>query len=264
MANPWSTPEGTPIGLNASMAFGCAVNIMQIWVFFDAGAGGDGFVNLLEHSKNIVTLDHNENVHATPLQQFWRVHRFVDNTPKFWAAAPDVNECFRSGSPFFKHTNKLRSNYLDIVTNDYNTIFSGGHDATLASLEDSDLQNILTKNQIKIYLHNSAIANVQAVFNIKHLAEYNIHTLQPQAKRLVQFKKFDYVIDVNELLTSWNTLKLFVTELRLSLDEKHFDEFNLIQQHLGKNILYSGTTPEFQSSIDIAGNVTYQQLEISL
>jgi hypothetical protein len=78
---------------------------MQIWIYFDPGSGGDGFANLLERSRTITPFDQNDRP--------WRIDRFVDNCPKFWAPTVDTNGCFRTGRPFNTKDNKLNQNYIE-------------------------------------------------------------------------------------------------------------------------------------------------------
>lgn len=234
---------------------------MQFWVFFDAGHGGDGLVNLLEHSKNIITLDHGECVSATPEQQFWRVDRVVNDLPKFWAPTPDVNGCFRNRTAFDCKSNKLHSTYVDIVNNNYNTIVTS-HDTTLENLTNSDFYDTFVKNQIKIYVYNSNNSNRQENSFIKNLVEYNIHNVLVDKYQYnnVNNENFDFIIDLGELLASWTAMKTFTKELGLTLDEQYFDQFNQILKKSNHTNFYPNTTPKFQSTVDTDGNVTYKRI----
>ena len=126
---------------------------MQIWIYFLPGTGGDGIANLLEHSQNVTTIDHNLCVHATPNMQFWRVDRFVDNQPKFWAPTIDQLHCFRQNQKFDKTKNYLSNSYINLINSNATTIITS-HDCSFQNFYNSDCVDIFTKNQIKILLYS--------------------------------------------------------------------------------------------------------------
>ena len=84
---------------------------MQFWIYFDAGAGGDGFANLLEHATNVKPWDQNLKV--------WRLSHYIDDEATFYAPTIDKNGCFRipkngkSSSEFCQNDNTLHPSYVE-------------------------------------------------------------------------------------------------------------------------------------------------------
>jgi hypothetical protein len=238
---------------------------MQIWIYFEPGTGGDGIANLFEHSNNVNTIDHRKCVHATPDRQYWRVDRFVDNRPKFWAPGPDSLHCFRQGQWFDSTLNKLSDTYLNIVESNINTIVTS-HDCTLKNLNISNCREIFTKNQIKILLQSTQTNRILKNFLEKNLINYNKNNLPNFNYRKIQIfpELFDHVVDVDDLLTSWDQVKSFTELIGLSLNKTFFDEFCSIRSAIYSPGLFSDTTPRYRTVVSENGNVNYEQLKISL
>ena len=162
---------------------------MQIWFFFIPGVGGDGVANLFEQSSDVISFD------ATvedPID-YWRVHRFVDSSPKFYAPTPDANECFRSRKRFDQNQNTLHPGYAHCVSTDQHCIVTS-HDVQLTDLHASDLKDVFCKNQIKVLLTiddyrkadiNAAIKNLSPTVKVSNAT--------------VDHKNFDFVLDVNRI-----------------------------------------------------------------
>lgn len=231
---------------------------MQIWIYFAPGTGGDGIANLLEHSTNINTIDHNTCIHATPKIQYWRVDRFVDNRPKFWTPQFDKLCCFRQNQRFNSDTNSLSQVYIDLVESNINTIVTS-HDCSLKNLHNSDCREIFTKNQIKILLQsNNRTQTIQNALE-KNLICYNKNSVSEQITVPVSRDNFDYVVDADQLMSSWHAVKTLTQSIGLDLDKKFFDEFSFIRNGQQSN-LYSATTPRYKTVVDHNGVVTYKKL----
>lgn len=236
---------------------------MQIWIYFKPGTGGDGIANLFEHSDNVTTIDHRECIHATPDRQYWRVHRFVDNRPKFWAPkfwVPDTDS-FEQGRRFDSTLNKLSDTYLNIVESSINTIVTS-HDCTLKDLNISNCREIFTKNQIKILLQSTQADTVLKNSLEKNLINYNKNSLSGSTYREMKIfsEQFDYVVNVDDLLASWDQVKSFTELIGLSLNKTFFDEFCSIKSGICLPGLFSDTTPRYRTVVSENGNVTYEQL----
>jgi hypothetical protein len=233
---------------------------MQIWLFFAPGTGGDGIANLLEHSSNAVTIDHGECDHATPTQQFWRVDRFVDNRPKFWAPTPDQFGCFRIGQRFEQSTNKIRDTYAKACWSISTTIVTS-HDYSLQNLKFSDCAHTFTTDQMKIFLYSTNSIMVKKNALEKNLIPYNKFALSPKVQNLkIVHKNFDHIIDIDHLVSSWTNIKSFTDLINLDLDKKSFDDFCFIKAGKVQTDLYSNTTPEYKTVTSIDGDVTYIKL----
>jgi hypothetical protein len=196
---------------------------MQIWIYFDAGAGGDSFANLIEQCEEICTLD--------GVTKHWRIQYYVDNSAKFWAPAIDLNQCFRlERKPFLlKTSNQFTDKYLDIVLNNKSTVCTS-HDLTLQQLSQSDCLEVIELNQIKVLLEN-----VDPVVSYRANITKNLRTesLIPDKKWIdwniaLDRSGFDYVLDANQVKTSWEYVNNFCQQLNLTLNKCKYQEWQLI------------------------------------
>lgn len=226
---------------------------MQLWIFFTPGTGGDGIANLLEHSRNVTTIDHGACIHATPIQQFWRVDRFIDHRPKFWAPA-------RFGVPFNKHCDRILDSYVNIVNSGAVTIVTS-HDCTLQFLDCNNFSNAFTKHQIRVLLQSTCPTTTRKNFLEKNLIPYNKKTiLTSKNKPNIDYSNFDHVIDVDDLTFSWANVEKFTNLVGLDLDKQHYDNFCFINSGKENSLLYSDTTPRYKSVVNIDDWVSYEKL----
>ena len=218
---------------------------MQIWVYFQAGVGGDGFANLLEHAQNVRPFDLDD-------KQFWRVHRIVNNQIKFYAPTIDQHGCFRNHQPFCLDTNQLSDTYTSTIEQQLTTVVMS-HDVNLTNIYNSDCQEILTKNQIKVLVTTNNL--YEAAYNvcIKNL----LPELIPNEAFVTvdDVAKFDYVLNIQQIQQSWDYVNNFCTEIGLALDKsqylmykqilkadmsiiKNFDLDEYSVEQLGKKLVY--------------------------
>jgi hypothetical protein len=191
---------------------------MQFWIYFDAGAGGDGFANLLEHATNVKPWDKDLKV--------WRLSHYINDAATFYAPPIDHNGCFRtpkngtSSSAFCQNDNTLHPSYIGRVQNNINTVCTS-HDLGLESLNASDCQDILTKNQIKILIENSDPLVTYRACCIKN---FKTGSLQPSENWLkwtatLDKSPFDIVIDIAKIKTDWQYVKEFTDRFDIHLSE---------------------------------------------
>jgi hypothetical protein len=194
---------------------------MQIWIYFDPGSGGDGFANLLERSRTITPFDQNDRP--------WRIDRFVDNCPKFWAPTVDTNECFRTGRPFNTKDNKLNQNYIEHVDRGANIICTS-HDTSLKLLDMSDCTDVFLKNQIKVGLQYQDPINVYRQFAIKNLRNIPADLSYAKIPKLksIDFKKFDYVVSIEKIQNDWNYVSKVCNDLNIELDHAEYQDYQCI------------------------------------
>jgi hypothetical protein len=183
---------------------------MQIWLFFVPGAGGDGVANLLEHASNVTTIDG---------EYRWRIHRIVNEQVKFYAPTIDKLGCFRNRNRFNKTNNSLNAEYQTIVSNNLTTVVTS-HDISLSWLAASDCLDILTADQVKVLIHtqnykqsaiNAALKNL-----LPSIADscYNI-----------DFDRFDFVLDIDQIQNNWNYVNNFCQQVELQLDPAHYQMY---------------------------------------
>ncbi len=191
--------------------------IMQVWFFFNPGAGGDGIANLIERSNNFVPYDGETD--------WWRIHRLVNNTPKFYAPTPDVNGCFRSNHRFDLNTNQLNTDYQNCILQNQNCVVAS-HDTSLTALDASDCRDIFCRDQVKVLL--LAEPNKSAI----DFATKNLVTRLPNAAKETHLdkSKFDFVIDVNRFQTDWQYVYNFCQDVGAELDAEQYHQYQDILQ----------------------------------
>ena len=211
--------DSLTVGVNTHIQKSVLNKIMQIWIYFQAGVGGDGFANLLERSQTITSFDQ----HDRP----WRLHRFVDNCPKFWAPTVDKNGCFRTGHPFNSKNNTLNQNYVDHVNQGTNIICTS-HDTSLELLEMSDCADVFLKNQIKVVLQHQNPIDAYKQYAIKNLRNITADLSYAKLPKSIDFKKFDYVVSIEKIQTDWNYASKICNDLNIELDQAEYQDYRCI------------------------------------
>jgi len=185
---------------------------MQIWLFFQAGVGGDGVANLFERSRNVTPID--------GVTDYWRIHRIVDSSIKFYAPNIDSVGCFRYNQPFKLINNELASGYLDIINQNHNCIVTS-HDTSLDLLFASDCQDLLLKNQIKVLLTSN---NTEINFT-KALTKNLCPVMYPMSSTTFCPEKFDHVLDADLIKTDWNYVNNFCKNVGIELDHAEYIQY---------------------------------------
>jgi len=194
---------------------------MQIWLFFIPGAGGDGVANLLERATNVTPIDGNK--------QWWRVHRIVNNSTKFYAPTIDHLGCFRHGQKFDSAANQLYDQYVELVNNNINTVVTS-HDITLTQLQQSQQIDLLTHNQLKVLIHTDDYQSAAINFATKNLMpRWQLHT------PLIDQRQFDFVLDVSQVQRNWNYFCSFCNDIGVSVSH---DQYRCYQQIATGNTAY--------------------------
>ena len=184
---------------------------MIIWVWFTAGAGGDGVANLLEHASNARTIDGNKP---------WRVHRYVDNKVKFYA--PTLGEL--SANSRINTIDLLDDRQLEIANSDTEYLIITSHvNPNLVS------NKIAVNKNIKILVtSNNALYNAL----IKNLIEFNISDPGGNYPKIATakpgFDLADIVVDIDNIMNDWEYTKKFTLNIGLNLAEKEFNYYRKI------------------------------------
>jgi len=226
---------------------------MQIWIFFDDGAGGDSFANLLESASNVEALDNEKS---------WRIHRYVDYRPKFWMPCPDQTHCFTNlhksareiGYAFRAVSNVLSDRYKTLISTNGNVIVTS-RDTELNFLLSSDCLDILTQDQIKILLKRKNQSTILHDATTKNLLEVKSNINYRYID--VDESMFDLVVYFEDLL-DWEFVKKLSKQLNLDIDNNKFLHWQKIIQ---QKIFY--TTPGikyYQSYIDHSGIYRYKEI----
>lgn len=194
---------------------------MQLWIFFEPGAGGDGFSNLLEQSDQCVPLD---------LKKIIRLDRYVDFIPKFWMPTVDQHGCFRTNRPFRQLDNQLSDTYTDFVVNNRSGfVIVPSHDVKLHLLNSSDSADLFTKNQIKVRLHRRDIPSQVFHAHKSNLIEYNDAQIKKSidlcTANKLKLPHYDIEYCIDDLWDSWSLFQQFCRELKITIDQRFYDLF---------------------------------------
>jgi hypothetical protein len=227
---------------------------MQIWIYFIAGAGGDGFANLLEWSTNVECIDSDRTFKR------WRVQHWVDGSPKFWA--PDVDRdairCFRNHKPFKLNHNYLKRNYVKMVNAGINTVCTS-HDIKFIALDSSDQQDILKRDQVRVLLTHNDYAHANHMARVKNLIKDTVGV--DPLKTPLDHDQFDYVLNINDIQQDWSIVEQFCQQVGLDLDRKYYDEYCQIQQGSGELLSYgSNYRPKKYVTSTQDGTTTYKEI----
>jgi len=202
---------------------------MQIWLFFIAGAGGDGLANLLEHSSTVTPIDYDD-------KQFWRVHHVVDGMPKFWAPSPDATNCFRRNQPFKTSNNQLSTQYIELINSGTNTVVTS-HDVNLTAFDASDCKNIFEQNQIKVLLKASDPIHTLQLGARKNLTPWK--HLNKNLQYNIDETRFDAVINYETITENYSSFVNWSRQLNIDVTESDFNNFCQIRAG-DKNLICPG------------------------
>lgn len=221
---------------------------MQIWFFFEAGTGGDGVTNLIERASNFVAYDGETD--------WWRIHRIVNSSPKFYAPTPDVQGCFRSNQAFGLQRNQLNTGYKNCVLASQNCVVAS-HDVTLQYLDSSDCQDVFRQDQIKVLLVNN---NSQTSINatIKNLMPVLPSKVEPLA---IDQSKFDFVLDVEKIQADWNYVNDFCQTVGADLDQEQHCQYQDILTG-SKTYMTNNFNVEEYTSVITNNTITYKLVNV--
>ena len=225
---------------------------MQIWIFFVPGTGGDSLANFFEQSPSCETID------GKP--KHWRVHRYVDGLPKFYAPRIDLNGAFRQNFVFSLEggINQLRPEYVEHVTLGHNVVCTS-HDVFLEVLNSSDCQDLLTRQQYKILIdcHDTSAAYDMANKKLLGLATPTVGRLNLSR---IQKTQFDLVLDFAKFVDDWTYAESIMSDLCMPVAEDLYHEWSKIVK--GQEILEDSTIEHWKSCLDSGGQLSFSQVDL--
>ena len=229
---------------------------MQIWIYFLPGAGGDGFANLLEYADNVEILDSDQD------PKRWRVHRFVDDQPKFYANPVDDLRCFRNNRPFLAAENHLRPNYVRLVENNITTVCTS-HDVTKKYLFSSDSRDILEHNQVSVFLYHDSYRNCvyqAALKNLEPRLPPDVDDNYYPMRIKIDYNQFDFVLNIAHLQSDWRVVNNFCNSVGLNLSEEKFNEYSKLQAGDDSWCNHSNFRPRRYRSNTIGNDTFYTEI----
>jgi len=206
---------------------------MQIWIYFQAGVGGDGLANLFEHANNVDTIDG---------QKFWRVHRYVDGLAKFWAPSVFPNNGRGRSTPSMECVDQ---DFVDTVLGQQ--IFTIVTDHKISQDYDSQLPEIFCTNRIKILLKSRDLRLSLQLALKKNLLQIDQKKFNTSHKPVDSdiLKQYDYSLFIEDILNSWEFTQAFTKKLGLDLDKEHYDNYKKI---VSGKLVYTTPGIEFYES----------------
>jgi len=215
---------------------------MIVWVFFIGGSGGDGLANLLEQSSNAVTIDGEKK---------WRIHRYVDYKVKFWAPT------LQNTPERINRVTQLNKQQLEIANSNNQYLIITSHDY---QMKDTFLKNTIDeKKHVKVLL-TFDINETQRNFRLKHLIEFNqSEMLQSSAINKKNFQtEPNFIIDIKEILNSWEYTKQFTETIGLHLEYKDFEYYKKLV--LGEIFDRTPGIEYYKSYVDADNKIHYAKI----
>jgi hypothetical protein len=207
---------------------------MIVWVFFPPGAGGDGFANLLEQASNVVPLDNNKH---------WRIHRYVNSQPKFWA-------------PTLGNTGS-RINTIDLLNEEQLKIANSDDQYLIITSHDCLLKNTLPdEKNIKILLKPQDSIKSWISYSLKNLVEFNQKNISLVELEPVDVSKFHVQLD--SVPVYWENFKKLTDLIGLKLDQKNYDHYRDIVT--GKFLYTTPGIEYYESFIDVDNVTKYTKI----
>jgi hypothetical protein len=201
---------------------------MQYWIMYQAGVGGDGFGNLLEHADNVFPADE---------QDSWRIHYrdnragVLDRPVRFyqahWALDPKP---FRF--PTLPESTILNPVYVDLIKQQKNTIITS-HYSYFTQIDKFEYQDIVKQDQVLINLYSDRVERVYQDLNNKRpestiknlsLAQFEIFFQRVNSS---ESSRTDYAIhiDIEKAWRDWDYLNNCLNKLGINLNKKFYDHY---------------------------------------
>lgn len=214
---------------------------MIIWVFFQPGAGGDGFANFLEQAENVTTIDERKQ---------WRVHRYVDYKPKFWA--PELqNSTTRTNT-----TEQLTDQQIEIACSDDRYLVITSHDISIKHTFNND--KIPAEKNIKIFLRCNDFRKQLINFMVKNLQEFD-------DKKNISYKELnflpdvDFIINMDQIIDSWEYTNQLINSIGLPLTKEIYTQYKEIVS--GELLYHTPGIEYYESFVDNDGITRYKRIK---
>lgn len=220
---------------------------MQIWVVFLPGTGGDSLANLFEQAKNVHTIDDQD--------KNWRLHRYVNNLPKFFYPRIDKQGRFRKNIVYKKSSfNPLRASYIGHVQAGRHVICAS-HDIFFNVLDASDCRDILLKDQKLVLIDCKDTHRAYEMCWLKNLGNCsdtipNIHFWK------VDRSRFDCIIDMDDFTADWSNAQPILQDLGLDLPREVYEQWQQIVQ----SKLLIQTVPRYQTHLAEDGSTNFVKI----
>jgi hypothetical protein len=200
---------------------------MQYWIIYQAGVGGDGFGNLLEHADNVFPADGEEK---------WRIHYrdgrtgILDRPVRFYQAhwAYHNPMPFRSNS--LPETPRLNPHYVELIKQQKNTVITA-HPYYFEQVKQFEYKDLVKQHQLLINLYSNRVDRVYQDLVAKR--PELLPGLTPRYMRDISLEnskestRSDYTIhiDIEQAWRDWPYLNSCLEKLGINLDKKYYDHY---------------------------------------
>lgn len=214
---------------------------MQYWVFFKGGIGGDGFSNFLEHAANVSPADNFRKWRIDPIRS-----KHNPTTTVFYMPAWCTNTwLFRGPAHLFDiETVNLHPYYSYLIKNNINTVVPVHPKPYFEQINSYKNKDIIQQDQIKIYLTTTNYDRVLKDYCEKCPVDEkgNPNTqdwINDYRRSIVEdiesdtaSGKYDYLIDIDRIWSSWDYTKNVLTELGIDMSEEMYNNYLSISKRL--------------------------------
>jgi hypothetical protein len=169
----------------------------------------------------------------------WRLHtregKDYGNTVKFYSPAWSTN---KQAHPFRRPDvivplNEIKESYLNIVKQQHNTVIPCHTGVYLQQIHSCAYKDIITQNQIKIYLYSLDFDRVNSDLILKTgmlteadgNPEKNKFHLKSEIQKYYNSNLFDYQVDIEQVWRNWDYFREFLDKLNLTMDKKYYDKY---------------------------------------
>ena len=190
---------------------------MQYWIIYQAGVGGDGFANLLEHCAEVRPAD-------DCLE--WRRHYEINGKTKFYSCAwANDPKPFRYKDLGFSDPNPV---YLKLVQQNEHTVIPV-HYFYWTLIDQYPYKNIVTRNQILIHLYSSipqrAFVDAHQKNKLPIPDEIQRERYIDSIKKELERSDYHYHVDIERVWRDWHYLETLLSTWQITLKESIYRKY---------------------------------------
>ena len=198
---------------------------MQFWIFFEAGVGGDGFANLLEHANNVTPADGETS---------WRIHHGTAAV-KFYGAKWTTDPIPFRNSKVDTSQVIINPEYVRLINQKQNTVLCAHQGSYRSQIDTSQFKELVQKDQVKIHLYSMDTDRIKSDLVAKLPGiEIPDNWQNDMIKKINnELARTDYAlhIDIEQVWQDWDYLNSCLTSIGIDLDKIHYDKYlNIINK----------------------------------
>jgi hypothetical protein len=198
---------------------------MQFWIFFEAGVGGDGFANLIEHANNVTSADEEIG---------WRIHNEF-TAVKFYGANWTTDPIPFRNQKVNADQVIINPNYVRLINQKQNTVLCAHPTPYREQIDTSQFKELVQKDQVKIHLYSTNTDRVKSDLIAKLPGIEIPDNWQNNIIKIInkELARTDYAlhIDIERAWTDWKYLSSCLASVGIDLDKVYYDKYlNIINK----------------------------------